>query len=140
MKLRRRRLRLGALALVIACAPGAPEAILFGADGCFFCRMTISDRRFAASLVTTKGRTLKFDSVECLLDYVRKADRSQIASMWVSDFRTPGRMLDVESARFIDIGSGRTPMGRGLAAVASARDAAALDVVNAASIKKWSEL
>jgi copper chaperone NosL len=141
MRANKRAVRLAMLTLVVACSPGKPEAIAFDADACTYCRMLISDGRFAASIVTAHGRTLKFDSIECLVSYYRQASAAHdVASVWVADFRHPGEMLDATTARFINLGPGRTPMGRGWAAVASARDAAALGVIDAGVIKQWSDL
>lgn len=142
-RLRRHAVRAAVLALVVACAPGKPEDILVGTDSCVFCRMLIADGRFAAAIVTSHGRTLKFDSIECLVAYLRQAGHSsETASVWVSDFRHPGTLLEATGARFIDLGEGRAPMGgtRGLAAVASARDAAALGVIDISAIKRWSDV
>jgi copper chaperone NosL len=140
---RKHAVRAAMLSLVVACAPGKPEPIAFDSDACTYCRMLISDGRFAAAIVTTLGRTVKFDSIECLVAYYRQASAAHdVASVWVSDYRHPGTLLDASTARFVDIGEGRTPMGvgRGLAAVASARDAAALGIIDAGAIKRWSDL
>jgi copper chaperone NosL len=102
--------------------------------------MQISDRRFAAAILTTKGRTIKFDSCECLVAYARHVIAADdVASVWVSDFLHPGTLLDAASARFVDLGGGRAPMGgtRGIAAVASAADAATLGIV---TTKRWAEV
>ncbi len=131
------------LSLVVARAPGKPEPFAFDSDACTCCRMLISDGRFAAAIVSTHGRTVKLDSIECLLAYYRQASAAHdVASVWVSDYRHPGTLLDASTARFIDIGDGRTPMGaeRGWAGVASARDAAALGIIDAGDIKRWSDL
>jgi copper chaperone NosL len=136
--------RAAMLSLVVACAPGKPEPIALNSDACTYCRMLISDGRFAAAIVTVHGRTVKFDSIECLVAYYRQASAAHdVASVWVSDYRHPGTLLDASTARFIDVGEGRTPMGgegHGWAAVASARDAAALGVIDAGAIRRWSDL
>jgi copper chaperone NosL len=133
--------RVAILSLVVACTPGRPEAIAYDVDACAYCRMLIADGRFAAAIVTVRGRTVKFDSIECLVDYFRQASSAHdVASVWVSDIRHPGVLIDATTARFINLGRGRTPMGRGWAAVASARDAAALGVIDAGAIKHWSDL
>jgi copper chaperone NosL len=138
---RRRAVRLGALMLVAACAAAGPQAIMYGVDVCAFCKMQIAERRFAAEIVTTHGRIVKFDSIECLLASFKDARaRQDVASVWVSDFRHPGVLLEATNARFFDLGPGRTPMGRGWVAVASARDAAALGIIDASAIKRWTEL
>ncbi|MFI5228718.1 MAG: nitrous oxide reductase accessory protein NosL [Gemmatimonadales bacterium] len=134
-------LRSAALGLALACASPLPDAIAYGADSCAYCRMLIADERFAAMAVTFKGRTIKFDSIECLLAYLHQGDTAHtVASVWVSNFRSPGAMLDASRARFADLGAGHAPMGRGWVAVASARDAAALGVIDAGAIKQWADL
>jgi copper chaperone NosL len=138
---RARLLRAGVLTLVLGCLPSTPDAIAFGMDLCSFCRMQIDDKRFGAVLLTSKGRTMKFDSIDCLIEYAKREGLTRDAgSMWVSDFRNPGTMLRADTARFVNLGPGRTPMGRGWAAVASARDAAAIGVIDIGEIKRWNDL
>ena len=140
---RKGAMRAAILSLVVACAPAGPDPIAFNADACTYCRMLIGDGRFAAAIVTTHGRTLKFDSIECLVAYYRQAVAAHdVASVWVSDLRHPGTLIDAGTARFVDVGEGRAPMGanHGWAAVATARDAAALGFIDAATIKRWSDL
>lgn len=137
----RRVARSATLTLLIACAPGGPEAIAYNLDACAYCRMLIADGRFAAAIVTAHGRTVKFDSIECLLEYYHQAAAAHdVASVWVTDLRHPGTLIDATTARFINLGGGRTPMGRGWAAVATARDAAALGVIDSSGIKRWGDL
>jgi copper chaperone NosL len=137
-----RVLQFATIGALMACAPARPDAIAYDADDCVYCHMQISDRRFGAALITKKGRTLKFDAVDCMIAYYHQVGGARdVASVWVSDYRHPGTLLDADSARFIDLGAGRAPMGRrGLAAVASARDAAALGVIDIGLIKRWADL
>ena len=87
------------------------------------------------------GCSVKFDSIDCLLAYYRRADQAHdVGAVWVADFRGQGDMLDANSARFVDLGFGRTAIGCGWAAVATARDAAAIGVIDIGRIKRWSEL
>ena len=140
MKLRR-AMNLSMFALVSACGSGRPDAIAYDADQCAYCRMQISDPRFGAELVTRRGRSVKFDSIECLLAfYEQAASANDVSSVWVSDFRHPGTLISVASATFVDLGGGRAPMGRGWAAVASIKDAAQLGITDSGAIKRWSDL
>jgi copper chaperone NosL len=137
----RRGMTLSMFALVSACSSGRPDAIVYDADQCAYCRMEISDPRFGAELVTRRGRTVKFDSIECLLTFYKQAaSANDVSSVWVSDFRHPGTLIIVASANFVDIGVGRAPMGRGWAAVASIKDAAQLGITDVGAIKRWSDL
>ena len=137
----RRAMTLSKFALVSACSSGRPDAIANHADPCAYCRMEISDPRFGAELVTRRGRTVKFDSIECLLAFYKQAaSANDVSSVWVSDFRHPGTLISVASANFVDIGVGREPMGRGWAAVVSTEDAAQLGITDVGAIKRWSDL
>jgi copper chaperone NosL len=130
-----------ALLLTAACGSREPEPIAYGSDACAYCRMQIVDPRFGAELVTAKGRTVKFDSIECLVAYYKQAAGAHdVASVWVSDVRHPGRLIDASSARFVDLGPGKAPMGRGWAAVADSSDAVAIGITDRAAIKRWRDL
>lgn len=138
-----RRMWIAAAALVLAAACGAhePEPIAYGSDACAYCRMQIVDRRFGSELVTVKGRTVKFDSIECLVAYYKQAaEAHDVASVWVSDIRHPGKLIDATQARFVDLGPGKAPMGRGWAALADASEAAAMGITDPAAIKRWQDL
>jgi hypothetical protein len=63
-----------------------------------------------------------------------------VGSVWVSDYQRPGTLIDATRARFVDLGPGRAPMGRGLAAIATAAAAAQLGITDQTSIKQWSDL
>jgi copper chaperone NosL len=132
---------LSAFALFAACGPAKPEPIGYDADQCAYCRMQISDRRFGAELLTRHGRSIKFDSIECLLAFYKQAaSAGDVGTVWVSDFQHPGTLIDATHASFVDLGVGRAPMGRGWAAVATAGDAAKLGITDPRAIKRWSDL
>lgn len=131
---------LGAVYVAVACASRGPEPIAYGQVNCDFCRMTISDPRFGSELVTSKGKVHQFDSIECLASYVLSEHASATArGVWVSDFRHPGTLLAADSARFVRLGGGRSPMGRGWAAVRPDDAAADLRAPNAPRLT-WHEV
>jgi copper chaperone NosL len=138
----KRAMSIAVLALT-ACGPHKPAAIVYDADACDYCRMQISDPRFGAELVTKKGRTIKFDSIDCLLSYYQQANAAgDVESVWVADVRHPGVLINAMQAHFVDLGAGRAPMGgrRGLAAIADESDAARIGITDKKAIKTWSEL
>ena len=129
------------LLLTAACGAHGPEPIAYGADACGYCRMQIVDPRFGAALVTAKGRTVKFDSIECLVAYYKQAAAAHdVASVWVSDLRHPGTLIDATRARFVDLGPGKAPMGRGWAAVVDSGEAVAIGITDPGAIKRWTDL
>ena len=134
----RRTLGLVLVSLAAACGRD-PRPIAYDADGCAYCRMQISDARFGAELITTKGKVYTFDSIECLLAFHRQASAAgDVRSVWVSDYRHPGTLIPATAATYVQLGAGRSPMGRGLLAVASDGDARL--VATGAAIKRWADL
>lgn len=138
---RRTWIAAAALLLTAACGAHEPVPIAYGVESCGYCRMQIIDPRFGAELVTLKGRTVKFDSIECLVAYYKQAAGAHdVASVWVSDLRHPGTLIDATHARFIDLGPGKAPMGRGWAAVADSSDALAIGITDPSAIKRWGDI
>jgi copper chaperone NosL len=137
----RRAAALSAFAVLAACGPAKPDPIGYDADQCAYCRMQISDPRFGAEVVTRHGRSVKFDSIECMhAFYVQAVAANDVGTVWVSDFRHPGTLIDATHATFVDLGPGRAPMGRGWAAVASADDATKIGITDPRAIKRWGDL
>ncbi len=48
---------------MIACVSNEPKPIKLNVDTCEFCKMTISNGKFGAELLTKKGRYYKFDDL-----------------------------------------------------------------------------
>jgi copper chaperone NosL len=111
-----------ALLASAACATAEPRAVVVGEDQCSFCRMEITEPRFATQVIHTTGKIVMFDAVDCLAGYVRGNDAAGIKSVWVADAASDGDFVRAEEAGFLVDGSLRGPMGR---AVAFASPAAA---------------
>jgi copper chaperone NosL len=58
------------LMLFTASCTVKPEPIQYGEDNCVLCQMTIMDHRYGTEVVTDKGKVYKFDSVECLVEFI----------------------------------------------------------------------
>jgi copper chaperone NosL len=109
-------LSLAVLVLATAACTPRPEPIVYGEDVCAHCRMVIVDERYGAELVTTKGRVLTFDSIECLADYVSAQDASDVHSLWVTSYTAPGELISIEDALFLHSPELNSPMGANLTA------------------------
>jgi copper chaperone NosL len=110
---RRRAIRPSALAFAAAtaCATG-PAALRFGIDACLECRMMLSDKRFGAAIVTKAGKTLPFDSVDCMIEYLARMNAADVESLWVvNSAAADGSLIAAEQALFVHDGSMRPPMG-----------------------------
>lgn len=108
--------------LVASCVQGVPEPAAFDAanTSCRFCRMVVSDVRFAAQLVAPGAEPEFFDDIGCLRNYLGKSSIPEDAMAYVADHRTSD-WAPAASAVYSRITSGSTPMGGG---VIAHRDAA----------------
>ena len=107
------------LALVFALGCTAePDPILFGVQECAHCRMTITERPFAAQLMTVKGRTHSFDAIECMVRYTRSsfASHDEVKLFRVADQIPPHDLIDATQAIFVISESIPSPMGGNLSA------------------------
>ena len=112
MSYRRRQLGpVAASAMLAATACAANPHIMFGTDACTECRMVVSDRRFGAVLVTSTGKSLPFDSVDCLLQYLESHPQLERSGTFVVDAGTPGTLIPAEQAMYVVDGALRPPMG-----------------------------
>ncbi len=116
----RRRLVVVAAVLAAACGSPGPRPIAWGEEVCRHCHMTVTDPRFAAELVTTRGRVYVFDDVGCLAAFAAAGSvpSEMVHSVWVHDFFRPDSLLDARTAVYLRVDSLRTPMGSHLAALA----------------------
>lgn len=106
-----------ALLIVAGCTP-EPQPIALGEDGCASCRMTIADGRYAAQIVTTTGKSYKFDSVECMASFYENGplEAEEVHGLYVSDFHSPEELIPIEEAFFLSSENLRSPMGLNLTA------------------------
>lgn len=105
------------LGVLAGCQP-EPRPIRYGEDVGAHCKMTVSDARFGAELLTTTGKVYVFDAIECLANYVvahpELADQTH--SLWVTAYDAPGELIPLDSAFFVHSPEVQSPMGGGLAA------------------------
>lgn len=93
-----------------------PEDIRLNFDDCYSCRMSISQEKFAAQIITNGGKSLKFDAVECLIDATRETElMGKIAALYVRDYST-SEWIDALQAFYVKDSSFNSPMGLDAAA------------------------
>lgn len=95
-----------------------PEPIRLGKDNCQFCKMTISDKRFGAEIVTKKSKIFKFDDQHCLVSYMKadELERENIAGVYFTDFNEPHNLIPAEKAFFLQSPDLKSPMNGNIAA------------------------
>ncbi|WP_069658429.1 nitrous oxide reductase accessory protein NosL [Arcticibacter eurypsychrophilus] len=95
-----------------------PLPIQIGKDNCDFCKMTISDNRFGAEIVTKKGKTFKFDDEHCIIGFInlKTVTPQDIAAIYFTNFLHPHDLIKVEDAIFLQSPTLRSPMNGNIAA------------------------
>lgn len=93
------------------CSSG-PENIQQGKDNCHFCKMTITDVKYAAEIVTTKGKLYKFDDILCLLNFTKAniIEPAAVKNIYLSDFTGTHSLIKAEESFLLHGGSIRGPM------------------------------
>jgi copper chaperone NosL len=106
--------------IIFGCGSGRGPVDIESGDMCSFCRMAISEKRFAAEIVQEDETVLKFDDIGCMLRY-HKADNNKTkpAAIYVVDNESKN-WLPVDDAYFVKSETIKTPMSSGIAAFASA--------------------
>ncbi len=108
---------------IMSCGNHKPQPIKLNVDACDYCRMTISDGRFAAEVITQKGRAYKFDDVSCMLRYVSEQQEGVIKSYYVNDYLKNNELIDATAAWFVHHDDLKSPMGGNKAAFSSEQTA-----------------
>ena len=118
------------------------EPINYGHDACTHCRMTIMDNRFAAEIITKKGKAYKFDDMGCLLKYMKDEHFSdKDALIFVADYNNPNSVfLDAYHAIYLHNEAFKSPMNGDFAASASALNANQLNANLHGALLKWPNL
>lgn len=76
------------VSMMLQSCNAGPEAIVTGRDNCYFCKMTISDVKYGAEVVTKKGKVFKFDDVHCTLAFLQSKmiEGSEVKDVYLVDF------------------------------------------------------
>ena len=108
-----------AAAIFIACSAGPPLPAPLdtrGSESCRWCRMVISDRRYAAQIVANGYDPLFFDDIGCLANYLqKKREIPPKAIAYVADYRQEG-WIPAKEAVYFHCAAFATPMNSGLIA------------------------
>src|ERR1035437_1635696 len=105
------------LFLITSCSKEA-QPINYGSDACEFCRMTISDKKFGCEFITKKGKVYKFDSIECMVEYINANHivQDQLTRILVSDYYRSDCFIEASAAIYLESENLISPMVKGLAA------------------------
>ena len=100
-----------------SCTAG-PAPIQIGKDNCYFCKMSISDVRFGAEIVTTKGKIYKFDDVHCILAYLKtkETEPGNIKDFYLTNYSGSHQLININKSFLLRADELRSPMGGNIAA------------------------
>lgn len=125
--------------LVIGCQSG-PQPIEYGIDGCHFCKMTIVDKVHAAEVVTHKGKVYKFDATECMINFRKEFDSSEIKLYLSNNYTEAETLIDATQATFLISENVPSPMGAFLSAFKNKEDAEKVKNEKGGKLYNWDEL
>jgi copper chaperone NosL len=140
-----RAIRIAATAVLLtaaACATPGPRPLVFGADECAHCHMTLADPRHAGQVVTTTGKILPFDDVGCLATFLVTGGIApeETQSVWFHDFAQPDSLLGLGAAVFLQHDTIRTPMDYGIVALRRGPATDSLAVATGGRLLSWDQV
>lgn len=123
-----------------ACSRGY-EPIEYGKDACAHCKMTIVDDRYAAELVTDKGRAYKFDDVMCMKQYATEQHTEGNNLLFVAPyFKNRLEPLPAGEAFYLKHEFFKSPMNGNFAAFADEKEAQSLMDSLSATAVRWEQI
>jgi copper chaperone NosL len=125
---------------ISACDTGKPEPIKLHSDSCNFCKMTIADGKFAAEMITEKGRVYKFDDIICMLEYIKENTSTPHATLWVNHYTRSNELIDAESAWYVNSEELRSPMAGNIAAFADKDSAMHFASKAGTTLMSWDDI
>jgi copper chaperone NosL len=95
-----------------------PQPLVYGKDACQTCKMTLTDQKFGAEIVTAKGKVYKFDDANCMINFMNSGsiEGEEVSHKLMVDYTQPGKLLPVEHTFFLKSDEIRSPMNSGIAA------------------------
>jgi len=96
-------------------------------DMCAYCKMAISEKRYAAEFVDSEGQAFKFDDIGCMVNFIKnKKSSAKVVAHFVMDF-DERQWTKAEGAYYVRSSELATPMNGGIIAFknqAKAKEAA----------------
>ena len=105
------------LVVMVGCQTNSTEPVaLAPEDMCSYCRMAISEKRYAAELLDGDGRAFKFDDIGCMGNFVNR-NKSEIKAIayFVMDFDERA-WIKADDAYYVRSSEVTTPMSGGIIA------------------------
>lgn len=120
-----------------------PDAIIVGKDQCCFCKMTVSDAKFGAEIITVKGKNFKFDDMHCVLAFIKnkQIELKEIKEVYLTDFESTGHeLIKATDALLIQSEKLNSPMNGNIAAIGDKGSIAKLINTYQGTSVSWNQL
>ncbi len=132
------------LLVIVSClfasCSNEPPSISYGKDLCELCKMTIMDRKFGAAAANNKGKIVKFDSGECMVNYLKSERKIAAEKFLIINYAMPETLIDATTAYFLQGGEVKSPMGGRLAAFSTKEEAEKFQKELSGNLLTWSEV
>ena len=126
--------------IVLSSCNKGPQSIEYGNDGCHYCKMTIVDKTHAAEVVTKKGKVYKFDATECMINFMKDFETSEIELYLSNNYTEPEALIDATKATFLISENIPSPMGAFLSAFENKAEAEKFQAEKGGDLYTWEEL
>lgn len=123
-----------------SCNSTEPKPIKLNSDTCDFCKMTISNAKFASELITKKGRYYKFDDVSCMIKYVKATSGLTSSKLFLTSYMDDNSFIPVEKGFYLLGGTISAPMGGKVAAFDTDKKAIGWQTKLGAKKATWEEI
>lgn len=104
---------------LLSCNNNQAVPIKLNVDNCDYCSMSIADGRYAAEVISEKGRVYKFDDIMCMANYCQESTSIKMSAYYVNDFNQNNVLIPAETAFFLSGKTISTPMRGGIVAFSS---------------------
>jgi copper chaperone NosL len=128
--------------LLMSSCSAQPEPLKMGVDACDFCKMTLTDPKFGAELITKKGRIYRFDDIHCVTKYMAAGNfsKTDLKSVWLVDYANNATFIEAEKANLLKAEMLRSPMGGNIAAFSSRQHLEAIQKRYPGEVVAWKNI
>lgn len=109
-------------------------------DQCVHCQMSIRDHRFAAVAIDNAGHTLKFDAIECLINFLKGKQESIFEKILIADYSNSGNWVDASAATYLKSNLIPSPMGAFLSGFQLRSGAVKVQREKGGELYNWEEI
>ena len=104
--------------------------------------MSIVEEHYGSELLTKKGKSYKFDSIECLAAFVIKDQvvTEKIHGLYFTDFEDAGKLYPLHEMIFVQAKKLKSPIGLNLSAFRTQKTADDVALLYFGEIMTWEQV